>query len=176
MRTGAWFSHSESLLLTLLANNDPSDRDFSVRQIVRIRNGEDYGDKSVRARKTPEINLNADNLKGLIDWDKEKVTEPIFTCSISTNDLVFYKTNKFEAPYYPNHTQSTERVVQQVTQAAASVCGHEKRDGYVRARISHRETVPCFKSKKDVMKLFDNWTNFCCFMFENSIDKIYLFQ
>ena len=87
VESGAWFSHSESLLLTLLASNDPSDRDFSVSQIVRIRNGEDYGDKSERARKTPEINLNADNLKDLIDWDKEKVTEPIFTCSISTNDL-----------------------------------------------------------------------------------------
>ena len=127
-----------------------------MSQIVKLRNIKDYGDKSVRARKTPEINLGAENLKSLNNWKKEMLTEPIFTCSISTENLLSYKTEKFEAPYYPNHTQSTERVVQQVTQAAASVCGPEKRDGYVRARISHRETVPSFKTKKDVMKLFEN--------------------
>ena len=41
-----------------------------------------------------------------------------------------------------------------VTDAADAVCGPEKRDGYVRARIAHRELVPKFESKQDMNPLF----------------------
>ena len=69
------------------------------------------------------------------------------------DELKRLKEEPFQSPYYPNHTQSTERAVKQVTEAAGSVCGQEKRDGYVRARIGHRETVSSFRSKKDSLKL-----------------------
>ena len=94
-------------------------------------------------------------MKDLIDWNKETISEPVFTCDLSRLQLEDLRVNPFLCPYYCNHTQSTERAVQQVTQAAESVCGQEKRDGYVRARIAHRETVPAFNSKKDSLKIFE---------------------
>ena len=88
-----------------------------------------------------------------MDWTKEIVSEPIFTCEHSLDELKRLQEEPFHTPHYPNHTQSTERTVKQVTEAAGSVYRQEKRDGYVRARIGHRETVPSFRSKKDSLKL-----------------------
>ena len=36
--------------------------------------------------------------------------------------------------------------------AAASVCGEEARDRFIRAKLEHRETLPKFESKKDILK------------------------
>ena len=36
LRTGAWFSHSECLLLSLLASSNTVDRCFAVDQIVNL--------------------------------------------------------------------------------------------------------------------------------------------
>ena len=41
-----------------------------------------------------------------------------------------------------------------VTEAAAEVCGQEARDGYIRARVQHRETMSTFVSKKDILATF----------------------
>ena len=61
-------------------------------------------------------------------------------------------------PQYPIHSQSTERAVQEVSLAAARVCGADKRDGFVRARIAHREILPVFYTKKDAMVIFESRT------------------
>ena len=46
------------------------------------------------------------------------------------------------------------RCVKMVTEAAAAVCGQEARDGYIRARVHHREEMPVFTTKKHVMATF----------------------
>ncbi|KAG0722390.1 hypothetical protein GWK47_006057 [Chionoecetes opilio] len=60
----------------------------------------------------------------------------------------------YEVPEFSIHTQSTERVVKQVAEAAAAVVGQQARDGFIRTRAHHRETMPCFRSKKDMMDTF----------------------
>ena len=60
----------------------------------------------------------------------------------------------FGVPKYSIHTQATERCVKQMTKAAASVIGKDRRDGYVRARTQSREQMPSFKNKKDIMVTF----------------------
>ncbi|KAG0714883.1 hypothetical protein GWK47_013237 [Chionoecetes opilio] len=52
----------------------------------------------------------------------------------------------YEVPEFSIHTQSTERVVKQVTEAAAA----GQRRG-LSGSGHHRETMPCFRSKKDMM-------------------------
>ena len=42
------------------------------------------------------------------------------------------------------------RCVKMVTEAAAAVCGQEARDGYIRARVHHREEMSVFTTKKHV--------------------------
>ncbi|KAG7177256.1 hypothetical protein Hamer_G000528 [Homarus americanus] len=54
------------------------------------------------------------------------------------------------------HTQSCERDVQGVSTASQAVYSHERRDGWMRARIDHREMLPVFSSKQDILKSFSD--------------------
>ena len=119
-----------------------------------MRKGEDFGSKNVRAHKNPLINFDANALTEIISWKETECYEPIFTCDISTADLERIRSEPFKVPKFPIHSQSTERAVQQVSQAAMAVFGEEKRENYVKARIAHRELLPVFSSKKDIRKLF----------------------
>ena len=112
--------------------------------------------EKVRERKVPGMfNMEATSLKELIDWEKEDVTEPVSFAHLSDKELMDFRVVPFEEPNYPLHTQSCERTVKQVTEASASVCGWERRDGFERARIANRELMPVFRSKKDVAPMFD---------------------
>ena len=109
LRTGAWFSHSECLLLSLLASSNTVDRCFAVDQIVKLRAGEEFGDNSVRPRRTPKLNLSATSLLNLIDWNTADVQEPSFTCTIATSEILSFKASPCNPPKFSCHTQSTER-------------------------------------------------------------------
>ena len=102
----------------------------------------------------PDVNIEAKSYVDLIHWEDEKLYEPVFTCNLTQAEVREILVRPLVIPYFPLHTQSTERAVKQVTEAAAAVCGPEKRDGYVRARIAHRELIPKFQSKKDMKVLF----------------------
>ena len=41
-----------------------------------------------------------------------------------------------------------------VTEAAAAVFGQERRDGFIRSRVHHREEMPVFRTKKHVLETF----------------------
>ena len=58
-------------------------------------------------------------------------------------------------PAYSLHTQSCERAVKMVTDAAESVYGWSKRDDFVRTQMRNREIMPTLKSKKDYLKGFN---------------------
>lgn len=98
--------------------------------------------------------MSATSLQTLISWQPGQVHEPAFTCSLSGDQIQEILVKPYEVPEFSIHTQSTERVVKQVTEAAAAVVGQQARDGFIRARAHHRETMPCFRSKKDMMDTF----------------------
>ncbi len=50
---------------------------------------------------------------------------------------------------FPCHTQSVERCVKLITEAAAAVSGELNRDGFIRARIQSRELMPQCEAKLD---------------------------
>lgn len=154
VRTGAWFAHWECVLLSLVASSKEDDRKFAVMQILKLRGNNEYGDTSVRPRIHPKMNLSATSLQNLIPWTPGQVHEPIFTCYLSKEEIKKIEDTAFEVPIFSIHTQSTERAVKQVTEAAAAVVGQQARDGFVRARAQHREIMPSFKSKKDIMAIF----------------------
>ena len=154
VKTGAWFSHSECCLLTLLTSEDLEDRSFAVNTILNIRGASEYGDISVRPRKTPKLNLDATSLQSLIPWAAEDIHEPIFTCSLTQDEVKACVETPYKPPKFFIHTQSTERCVKLVTEAAAAVVGQERRDGYIRSKLVHREAMPSFRSKQDILKLF----------------------
>lgn len=149
---GAYHAHSESVLLSLLSSELREDRSFAVDKIIQLRNGSEYGDLSVRRRTTPSINLEAETLKELIDWN-DKIHKPVFTCKLNLTELEEIKNTPINVPAFTQHTQSCERAVQEVAKASKEVHGEVRRDGWVRARIAHREFMPVFASKKDIMKM-----------------------
>ena len=155
VRKSAWYAHHENLLLSLLVSQEKNDRIFAVSQILGLRNGLDTGDMSVRPRKTPIINMLAKDLKSLVSWESEKVYEPVFTCSLSIEDIKNFVDSPLRPPEFSSHTQSTERVVKQVTEAASAVVGQAARDGYIRAKAKNREIVTVFKSKQDILEIFN---------------------
>ena len=154
VKTGAWFSHSECCLLTLLSSDKVADRTFAVSKILDIRGTNEYGDTSVRPRRTPKLNLDATTLQSLISWNVEDCYEPIFTCNLSQDEIRACIETPYKAPQFHIHTQSTERCVKLVTEAAAAVVGQDRRDGYIRSKLVHREAMPSFNSKQDVLKTF----------------------
>ena len=58
-----------------------------------------------------------------------------------------------EVPNWSSHTQSVERVVKKVTEAAAHVYTHERRDGYVRSHEVSAELMAKNRSKQDLVNL-----------------------
>ena len=113
IRTGAWYAHSENILLSLLASSDKLDREFAVDKILNFRGTKNFGDSRTRPRVTPKINLDASKLVELIPWDTEPVHEPIFTCDMSSENIKNFVEEPFKVPFFSIHTQSTERAVKQ---------------------------------------------------------------
>ena len=58
-----------------------------------------------------------------------------------------------QVPPWPCHTQSIERCVKQVTEAAGKVYTQEKREGYIRGQEASRRLMAKIESKQDLMKL-----------------------
>ena len=82
--------------------------------ILNIREDNEFRDFNIRPRWTPRINLDATTLASLISWEND-VHESVFTAGLSRSDIEEFEEKAFDAPYFPSHTQSTERAVRQVT-------------------------------------------------------------
>ena len=92
----------------------------------------------------------------LIDWKKEIILKPIFTTDMKSHEIKKLVQTPSPMESYSTHTQSCERAVQEVSKASEAVYGEDKRDGWVRARMSHREILPIFESKKDIVKIMSH--------------------
>ncbi|KAG7168248.1 hypothetical protein Hamer_G029109 [Homarus americanus] len=72
----------------------------------------------------PPINVNATKLSELVDLSLE-VLEPPLTTSLTSQELRNLKETPMQVPKWPSHTQSVERCVKMVTEAAghSGFCG-----------------------------------------------------
>ncbi|KAG7162599.1 hypothetical protein Hamer_G031249, partial [Homarus americanus] len=77
--------------------------------------------------KVPPINVNATKLSELVDLSLE-VLEPPLTTSLTSQELRNLKETPMQVPKWPSHTQSVERCVKMVTEAAGHVYSHERRE------------------------------------------------
>ena len=97
LRTSAWYAHSESILQTLLASEDPKERDFAVKKILKIRGSQDVGKTQPRKRKLPELKEDATKLQDLIKWDRAQ--EPLLTCTLTRKEIKEFYVKPMEVPY-----------------------------------------------------------------------------
>ena len=136
------------------------DGEFDVTEILKIRKRQNgvlmdkvLGDSKVRPRVNPTLNQNAKNLKELLDWSQEDHHEPSLTCKMTVQKLKELTASPMTVPKWPSHTQSVERIVKMVTEAAAHVYSQERRNAYIRGSETSAELMPKNKSKQDVAKL-----------------------
>ena len=123
VRSSARFAHSECILVTMMCSQDEEERRFAL---LKIRGEEEnMGDRSVRLRVLPNLNIKRTNLRNLIEW--ENATEPIITCHLTKSQLLEFMRTPMEVEYIPCHTQAIERAVKEVTAAANAVCGEDRR-------------------------------------------------
>ncbi|KAG7165705.1 hypothetical protein Hamer_G029161, partial [Homarus americanus] len=87
----------------------------------------DIGRLFVSFKKSSPINVNATKLSELVDLSLE-VLEPPLTTSLTSQELRNLKETPMQVPKWPSHTQSVERCVKMVTEAAGYVYSHERRE------------------------------------------------
>ena len=98
--------------------------------------------------KLPTLNVDATQLEDLICW--KAVKEPVLTCSLTKEEIVGFRERPMQVPYFCLHTQGTERVVKEVTNASGLVYGFERRDGFIRGRVENRSLMSALDSKKSL--------------------------
>ena len=159
-----FFAHSENILVLMLGNSDESVRRKAVNIITKLReNGKQVSegelteefnnnvdvsdemiessfnmfkylpmDKSVKVVKKPIANFKASSYHEMTpsQWRTQppilKQYNNIFIRSLEQIPLRL----DFEC-----HSQNIERHVKSITEAAAAVCGHNRRDGNIRNKI-----------------------------------------
>ena len=104
LQRSAWNSHSESVLQTMICSIDRKEREFAVKMILKICGRNKFGCLKVRSRKLPGLNVSAENLEDMIDW--KGANEPVFTCSLSKDEVKACLEKPLEVPYFPVHTQA----------------------------------------------------------------------
>jgi len=148
LQRNGFFGHPENLLLVMLADDSQDVRKTAVDKVLLARQ---VKCDDIRTFTIPLLNFDAENYHSLINWDNLHITEPpvLVTKTDAEIESAVNAPQKWSFEDLPCHTQAVERHIRTVTEAAESVCGALRRDGYVRAKILSRKTVPHFGSKKD---------------------------
>ena len=149
IQRNAFFSHPENLLLAMLTDERPDIRELALRRIVKSR--KQKRTSSVRSFCVPVLNFEATSYIDMIDWQKTPITEPPIVMDIDDDTLLIMiqeeDTPTLDFARYPCHTQAVERHIKLVTEASEVVCGPEKRDGFIKARLESRSKMPKLDTK-----------------------------
>ncbi|GBM59036.1 hypothetical protein AVEN_7417-1 [Araneus ventricosus] len=102
-------------------------RELAVRRILGAREKKTKKSGGLRFFKLPKLNFEADDYIDLIDYSNCVVTEPPTNMHIRDKDLKeMCKEEQFIVltfEEFPCHTQSVERCVKLISEAAMKVCG-----------------------------------------------------
>lgn len=151
IQRNAFFCHPENMLLAMIVDDREHIRELGYRRILKARNQKQLPEGDIRNFEIPSINFAAKDYTELIDWKQCKLTQPPLISNMTTDyiasSLKHKVVNVFEYLKFPCHTQSVERCVKLVTEAAGKVCGYENRDGFIRATFRSRSLMPEFNSK-----------------------------
>ncbi|KAK0066937.1 hypothetical protein Bpfe_003672 [Biomphalaria pfeifferi] len=149
IQRNAFFTHPEDLLLAMLTDEKSEIRELALRRILKSR--KQKRTSSVRSFCVPLINFEATSYIDMIDWQKTSITEPPIVMDIDDDTFLIMireeDTPRLDFARYPCHTQSVERHIKLVTEASQVVCGPEKRDGFIRARLESRSKMPKLDTK-----------------------------
>lgn len=152
VQRNGFFAHHENILLSMLVDSRSEVRHKAFLKICHIRQAPSVG---IRKFVVPKINFQAKEYYNMVNWDKQKWTEPPLTSNLSIEELQTIESDGEKSEIFreiiniPCHTQDVERCVKMVTEASQKVAGPDARDGYIRSQIKSRSLMPKFGSKKD---------------------------
>ena len=129
-------------------------RELAFRKIKTLRkskHGQSSSSGDIRKFIIPTLNFEAKDYYELINWLDFPRLEPPITCILTENDLdEAIKTGSMpDLEKYPCHTQAVERHIKVITDAARSVCGKERREGYIRAKLESRKRMSKYSTKSE---------------------------
>ncbi|GBM98649.1 hypothetical protein AVEN_273129-1 [Araneus ventricosus] len=158
IQRNAFFEDTENVLLEMLVDEREHIRELVYRRILKARQTVPKK-KTVRNFVPPKINFQASDYIKIINCNFCVVYPPPMLRDLSEDDiksLINSDTMPIrEIQKFPCHTQSVERCVKLVTESSNKVCGHEARDGYIRATLKSRSVMPNFFKKSDFKCVVD---------------------
>ncbi|GBL85112.1 hypothetical protein AVEN_221331-1 [Araneus ventricosus] len=132
-------------------------RDLVYRRILKARQIVPKK-KTVRNFVPQKINFQASDYIE-INWNSCVVYRPPMLRDLSEDDiksLINSDTTPIrEIQKFPCHTQAVERWIKLVTEASNKVCGHDARDGSIRATLKSWSVMPNFSKKSDFKCVID---------------------
>ena len=149
IQRNAYWAHPEALLLAMAADPAEEVRAHAVQTIQQCRR---QPQEQVRPYLLPMVNMEAEDITQLIDWQAELVTEPPLTVDLSDAALLEISRTPLQVDHYPVHTVAVERAVKVVTEASRAVVGEEQRHGFICSRLRHRQQVATIVSKRSWSK------------------------
>jgi len=151
IQRNSYFAHPKNLLLSMMTDDRPHIRELALLRILKAR--EQPKRNGVRQFTMPPINFDCTDYTAMIDWTTVRMTEPPITMSMSDDDLREFirepTTPVVTFGRYPCHTQAVERCIKVVTEASQSVCGKNRRDGFMRTRLESSAKMRVFETKRD---------------------------
>ena len=153
IQNNAYYALPENMLASMLEDGRDSVRKRAVEKILQMRLNPPKPPRSkvsggIRFNKVPTLIWEAKDWTEIADLDNLKYSEPPVTRKYSDNELRLAIDCPMNFEKFPVHSQSVERCVKLVTEAASSVYGHEKRHGFILAKVTSRKCRPSFSSKK----------------------------
>ena len=104
--------------------------------------------RKIRKFTIPLLQWDSETWWDIIDWGKVSVFEPRILSRIDTESLEQAISNPVSFPSFPCHSQTVERAVKLVSEAASKVCGGDKRHNQIVSVLASRRARKAFKSKK----------------------------
>jgi hypothetical protein len=154
IQQNGYYGHPENVILNMMTDERKHIRELAVRKIKAARSNDGcHSRNSADIRKfiIPKLDFEAGSYYELVNWLNFPTIEPPIARNIADSDLEeAIETGKMlQIENYPCHTQAVERHVKLVTDAASSVCGKERREGYIRAKIESRKKMSKYTTKSD---------------------------
>ena len=151
VQRNAFFSHPENILLSMLTDDREEIRELAARRIKLARQSLVKDSAEIRKFIVPSLKFDADDYHSLVNWQELPRTQPPMLKDVGDDEIenAIKSPRKWTLDDFPCHSQSVERHVKLVTEAAQAVCGDLRRDGYIRAKLLSRKDIKQFGSKKD---------------------------
>src|SRR6218665_335577 len=136
----------------MLSDERPHIRELAFRRILAARKETaSNSTTTVRQFRVPELNFEAEDYTELVDWQSiDRHSSPVMKDMSNSEIITFVEsrvTDKVDYPRFPCHTQGTELCIKLVMQASAAVCGEERRDNFINARLHSRNIMKQFTNK-----------------------------